>query len=184
MLDDGKARLKRHDVLRKFVSLWHGDQERKYDAEPYVNHLERVADRCPGSCFEVAICHDLLEDTECTPDVLYGKLLEIGYGKGSARRIVVDVMEVSNDFESSSSDLDRRTRKDLEAERLSRTSGTVQTVKCADIEDNLTDIVQHDPGFARKYVPEKIRLLHRLDGADGDVWDSALQTALDALESS
>jgi len=53
-----------------FVTKWHGEQKRKYTLEPYTSHLVNVA--LMVKSYEddtvlttAALCHDLLEDTEC-----------------------------------------------------------------------------------------------------------------------
>lgn len=58
------------EELVKFVMCKHGDQVRR-QREPYVNHVLRVAGMCKSvSAKKVALCHDLLEDTDCSVEEL------------------------------------------------------------------------------------------------------------------
>jgi (p)ppGpp synthase/HD superfamily hydrolase len=58
------------DEAIKLASWYHKDQ--KYADEPYINHLERVCQNVKdcnyGEDYQVvAILHDIIEDTNCTP---------------------------------------------------------------------------------------------------------------------
>ncbi|WP_205677179.1 hypothetical protein [Antarcticibacterium arcticum] len=62
--------------------------------------------------------------------------------------------------------LNRRLRKEKEVERQSKISRELKTIKLADVIDNTRDIVENDPDFARKYVPEMEHLVEALQGGD------------------
>ncbi len=58
-------------ALFDYVKEMHGGQKRKYTGAPYYTHLLSVADRVEqyvqnGYETEIALCHDLIEDTECS----------------------------------------------------------------------------------------------------------------------
>lgn len=59
----------------------------------------------------------------------------------------------------------RRERAELEAQRLAGVSARGKTLKCADVDTNISSIVERAPDFARIYVPEKRLLLPSLAGA-------------------
>lgn len=66
--------------LFAFVTLKHFGQKRKYTNEPYVNRLRAVAEMADGKCkfgYEIGLCHDLLEDTDCTGAELSETLLRL-----------------------------------------------------------------------------------------------------------
>ena len=74
----------RQQKLYEFVKEAHGDQLRKYTELPYITHLIAVAEKVLPYAnkypliWEVAICHDLFEDTEITYRDLYLNLVEFG----------------------------------------------------------------------------------------------------------
>lgn len=56
-----------------FATKYHAGQMRRGDAEPYINHPIRVAERLghlPEHVRAAALLHDVLEKTDCTLDVL------------------------------------------------------------------------------------------------------------------
>lgn len=55
--------------------------------------------------------------------------------------------------------MDRRSRKDREAARLSSVAPEAQSIKYADIIDNVTDIMREDTNFATVYVREAKKML-------------------------
>lgn len=63
-------------VAKEFASSIHADQEKFYDAKPYVMHLEQVANVLlyfgfyDRTILAAAYLHDLLEDTEVPRDVV------------------------------------------------------------------------------------------------------------------
>ena len=59
----------------------HGDQKRKTDGSPYINHPQAVADMLKENNFSdiviaVGLCHDVLEDTDYYPTKLKEELGE------------------------------------------------------------------------------------------------------------
>jgi hypothetical protein len=65
--------------------------------------------------------------------------------------------------------LNRRWRKKKEAERMSKINWGTQTIKLADILDNLPGIVEHDLKFAKTYVREVEVLLENLQDGDASL---------------
>ncbi|MDQ3290702.1 MAG: HD domain-containing protein, partial [Bacteroidota bacterium] len=131
-----------------FVTEKHGQQKRKYTHEPYVNHLVRVALKVKDYTHDsrmamAALCHDLLEDTECTVAELYQFLTNIGLTNANSDYICLLVKELTDVFTSEVyPQFNRKTRKELEAARLWEISPEAQTIKYADLIDNTTSIVQ------------------------------------------
>jgi len=81
------------DEAIKLASWYHKDQ--KYADEPYINHLERVCQNVKdcnyGEDYQVvAILHDIIEDTDCTP-----LEIEKQFG-GEIRDAVVDITHPKN----------------------------------------------------------------------------------------
>lgn len=153
----------RQSLLFDFVKLKHGDQKRKYTGEPYYTHLYSVAEivsQYEDGLIEIALCHDLFEDTQCDFNELYKALVSFGYGRNEAYDICTCVKELTDVFTHTDYPyFNRKKRKILEAERLSKCSYKAQTVKLADIMDNSKSILEHDKSFGGVYLPERIHLL-------------------------
>jgi len=156
----------RQEKLLEFVKEQHGEQVRKYTGEPYWHHLVSVAQivsKYEPDGIEIALCHDLFEDTKCTKTCLYEHLTENGYKHSEAiiiRNCVVDLTDVFTT--ENYPKLNREERKKREAERLGTIYELSQSVKYADLTDNTSSIVKHDKGFAKKYLQEKIRILDQM----------------------
>lgn len=155
------------EKLFEFVKNYHGDQMRKYTNEPYWHHLYSVAkitSQHITGMVEVALCHDLLEDTKCTAQLLSNHLTrDCNYSLGFATSIVSGVKNLTDEFtHEAHPEMNRKERKLKEAYRLSYIGGECQSVKYADLIDNTKSIVLYDPGFAKTYIPEAIELLDRL----------------------
>lgn len=165
----------RQEKLFEFVKSQHGDQKRKYTFEPYWNHLLSVAEIVTGYndaeqdvSIEVALCHDLLEDTKCTPYELMRFLTKNGYTDPEPTFIVFAVKELTDRYTKENfPQLNRKQRKDLESIRLGKISELAQTVKYADLIDNTSSIVKHDLNFAKTYILEKIQILSEM--RDGNI---------------
>ncbi len=83
-----------------------------------------------------------------------------------ADAIVAIVVELTDIFTSADyPDLNRRERKEREAQRLSTISMRAKNIKLADMIDNSADIQKHDPKFAKTYLTEKVNILHGLRDA-------------------
>jgi len=161
----------RQEDLLQFVKECHADQVRKYDDEPYWNHPYRVAEMVSGlnidGLIEIALCHDLFEDTECTASTLRDLLESIGYEYTESSMICIGVSDLTDVYTAEMYADNRETRKRWEANRLAVIKPDHQTVKYADFIDNTKSIVEHDPGFARVYLREKKDVLEIM--TDGDV---------------
>jgi len=128
-------------ILRaaQFAAWKHRNQRRKDAAgSPYINHPLELAQvlwvegkvRDP-IVIAAALLHDTLEDTETTPGELRGE-----FGPAVAR-IVEEVTDTKW--------LKKRTRKQLQITRASRSSEGAKLVKLADKICNLRDIIASPP---------------------------------------
>ncbi len=151
-----------------FARRVHANQKRKYTGNPYFDHLAEVAgivstvavDLCLSPLCNVshdiiiatAFLHDCREDQGVSTEEIearFGIMVAIGVSDLSD-------MEQGN----------RAERKAASRERLSKCSGWIQTIKCADLISNTSSIVRHDPKFAVTYLEEKRLLLDVLTKAD------------------
>ncbi len=73
-------------------------------------------------------------------------------------------------------DGNREVRIRLDREHLARSSPEAETIKLADLIDNMSSIVAHDKGFARSYLREKELLLEVLRHGNMDQWQRAFET--------
>lgn len=170
--------------LLAFCALHHFHQKRKYTNDPYINHCRAVADMADGLCkfgYEVGLCHDLLEDTDCSVDELENALLRFGYGIDTII-IVRCVIELTDVYTHEAfPQLNRTKRKSLEAERLHKISYEAQTVKYCDLINNTESIVEHDKGFAKKYLAEKKTILKGMNTGNPQTYKKCCNVLRNAL---
>lgn len=145
----------------EFATEAHGQQLRKYIEEPYIEHPKRVArlvKTVPHTSEMVcaAYLHDVVEDTPVSIQDIERKF---------GRKVAALVHELTDEFvKENYPHLNRRKRKEREVERQARISTEAKTIKLADVIDNTRDILKHDLGFARRYVPEMAALTEALQG--------------------
>ena len=172
--------------LLEFVKEMHGDQKRKYTGEPYWHHLVRVANMAGKHinhpyAFEIGMCHDLFEDTDCIHDNFCKELINIGYS--NIFDIVDSVNELTNEFtEIKYPNYSRDERKMREKLRLSKSKILSQSVKYCDIIDNISTIVEEDPKFAEVYIEEKFNVLKECRKGDIHLFVKAFNTVQQAKE--
>lgn len=171
----------RQQKLYEFVKEAHGDQLRKYTELPYITHLIAVAEKVLPYAnkypliWEVAICHDLFEDTKVDFQKLMYGLGKAGYFSNDAYEITYCVFELTDQFTSEDyPDMNRTFRKQLEVKKLSKISELSQTVKYADLIDNTSSIVDHDHEFAKVYLMEKDMYLKAMNKGEWDLFVEAV----------
>lgn len=147
----------------EFARKAHGNQQRKYSEEVYIEHPIRVAEmvRSVPHTHEMicaAYLHDVVEDTPVSLQDIERKF---------GRKIAALVEELTDEYEKENyPHLNRRQRKRKEVERQAGMSPEAKTIKLADVIDNTRDILKNNPGFARKYIPEMEALTEALQGGD------------------
>lgn len=172
--------------LLEFVKEQHGAQVRKYIGTPYWEHplsvAARVAKYEPTYGVEVSLGHDLFEDTACTFDQLFNKMIEIGYSREFSYDVCQYIKELTDVFTKENYPyLNRKKRKINEAKRLGQTSKVAQTVKYGDLIDNTSSIVEHDPEFAKTYLAEKKDLLNEMKSGNKYLYTECCRTLENAL---
>jgi (p)ppGpp synthase/HD superfamily hydrolase len=175
------------EYVKNYADRAHGQQLRKYTGERYIVHPVRVLEMTrrynADICIQVAcLLHDVLEDTPVTADELRDALLQV-LDKPEAARVVSLVIELTDIYvKEHYSGLNRRTRKDKEAARLAGVSPEAQTIKYADIIDNVTDIVNEDSDFAQVYVREAKKFLQLMVAGNVQLREKAVQLIDQCLE--
>ncbi|UKT65603.1 hypothetical protein [Pedobacter mucosus] len=153
--------------LEAWVAEQHNWQLIKKTDKPYYSHLTAVAEVAGDKerlGWEIGLCHDLLEDTDITPKGLRQALLGFGYSKRDADLVTLCVIELTDFFTSAAyPNLGKPERKSLEVARLLTISPLAQTVKYADLLDNIKWVLRYDKKNASQYLKKKRKLLLRLD---------------------
>lgn len=184
MKHESSKNVDRKSHLIGFVALMHHPQTRKYTGEPYHLHVQSVGKMADNKCdfgYEIGLCHDLLEDTECTVEYLHERLTRFGYKEDEATFICDKTVELTDVYiHENYPKLNRATRKQLEAERLHKVSYEAQTVKYCDLIDNTKSIVKHDKGFAKVYLQEKERILLGMTAGNPKMYKLALKSLQNA----
>lgn len=155
----------------EFAGRAHAGQVRKYTGEPYIEHPARVAKLVWDATGDHAACaaawlHDVVEDCNVPLDKIH---LFFGHRVGALVDMVTDV--------SRPEDGNRRARKALDRDHLALADAAGQTIKLADLIDNTSSIVGHDPDFAKVYLREKRELLAVLTKGDRGLWERAAAAA-------
>lgn len=170
----------------------HGEQVRKYTGDRYIVHPLRVMEMVREFNNDIrvlaaALLHDVLEDTPVSAFEMERSLSEVMSGR-DAQKVTQMVIELTDIFvKASYPGLNRRSRKEKETRRLSKVSPEAQTIKYADIIDNVTDIVRQDADFARVYVREAKSMLRAMTGGNTVLRNRAVgvvEESLSTLEKS
>lgn len=174
----------------EFITEQHGLQRRKYSGEPYVEHCIEVAELVykyteSEMLWIIAMCHDLLEDTECTRYTLRSFLLTLGFQDiALSNQIVSGVIDLTDEYTSENyPDKNREERKKAEAKYIGTKVHYIHTIKYADIISNTRSIVAYDSKFALTYLPEKVQLLHYMRKGDINLYIQACAEVYEGLRS-
>jgi (p)ppGpp synthase/HD superfamily hydrolase len=156
-----------------FAAQAHDGQQRKYTGLPYITHPIAVAEivRMAHGTDEMvaaALLHDVIED--CNVPI---EMLRYHFGDHVAKLVgmLTDPKVEGN----------RAVRKAAARDQLAQASAAAQTIKVADLLDNTSSIVEHDPKFAQVYLAEKLELLAVLDRAKPGLRAEAIDRARFAL---
>jgi (p)ppGpp synthase/HD superfamily hydrolase len=154
-------------------------QKRKYTGEPYINHPVAVCkilqdhSSWPVSDEMIAasLCHDTVEDTPVTIEQITDEL-----GKDVANL----VFWLTNP--SRPEDGNRKTRKAIDRAHTAQAPVEAKNIKLADLCHNAHDIVNGNPGFARKWLGEMAQTLEVVGDADPALLKLAHQTLINAQD--
>ncbi|KQS36321.1 hypothetical protein ASG14_12945 [Pedobacter sp. Leaf194] len=174
------------EKLAKWVAQKHNGQLIKQTGLPYFSHLLNVANTSKifsAFGFEIGLCHDLLEDTQTTFRELIDALKKSGYDDAVANHIGKCVTELTDvygkrDFPAFS----KKERKKREARRLLTISPDAQTVKYADLIDNIAWMLAFDKKNVKKYLKRKQILVLNLDQGNPQLRAKALKLIVNSLK--
>lgn len=153
------------------------DHKRKYTNELYHVHPERVAKlvasvTSDAEMIAAAWLHDVLEDVAPQNPQFSADVICSNFGD-RVLQLVLDVTDVS-----SLKDGNRAVRKAIDREHLGRASDDAKTIKLADLIDNIIDITEHDPNFAKVFRMEAILDLPHLQSGNKQLYQSVSQLLL------
>lgn len=142
---------------RAFATKAHEGQVRKYTGLPYITHPEAVMEIVRSvehteAMLAAALLHDVVEDC----GVSFNELQTL-FGL-HVRDLVFWLTDPSKP-----SDGNRAKRKEIDRLHLCRAPPQAQTIKYADLIDNLSSIEEHNPKFSAVYKEEKALLLAVMD---------------------
>lgn len=167
------------EYVTGFADAAHGKQVRKYTGERYIGHPVRVMGMTReynnDICMHVAaLLHDVLEDTMVSAGQIEAALSDVMAAEqvDKVLRLVVELTDVYT--HDNYPRMNRRARKEKEAARLATVSADAQTIKYADIIDNVKDIVSQDFEFAKIYIREATRILTVMTNGDATLRHRAL----------
>jgi (p)ppGpp synthase/HD superfamily hydrolase len=145
--------------VREFALAKHGGQVRKHDGRPYIDHLDGVVAILTEHGFKsaeiiaAAFLHDTIEKSDTTIE-------ELGRAFGLP---VAELVYWLTDNENGSAE----SRALQAAWRLSRAPWNAKLIKLADIVDNGTAVVQHNPDFGPIFLDEKRLQLKTMAEVEG-----------------
>lgn len=175
------------EKVKMFADQAHGDQMRKYANERYIVHPIRVMEIVREFTQDVpplaaSLLHDVLEDTSITPEQLKYFLDSVMTQDDSNEtfKLVNELTDVY--IKANFPKLNRRSRRSREAERLATTSEMAQTIKYADIVDNVNDIASQNTDFAIVYIRESKQLLTMIPKGNQALYLRAQQVIDDAMK--
>ncbi len=155
------------DVLA-FATEAHKGQKRKYTGEDYIVHpisVSKLVKKHGGSEIQQAgaLLHDVVEDTQYT-------LADINANFGSQVATLVKWLTDTSRPE----DGNRKTRKEIDRNRLGSAPADVQMIKLADMIDNSTTIFTLDKNFAPVFKREMGELVDAMTKVEGSsLWKEA-----------
>lgn len=160
--------------IRDFADRSHGDQLRKYTPDRYIVHPVRVMERLQQITNDPiilasALLHDVLEDTPTTAEDILEFLAPL-LGRPAAEKTTKLIIELTDIYvKSAYPRLNRRERKQKEAERMSKVSAEAQTIKYADILDNSREIIYQDVDFAPIYLKESRQMIKAMTNGNTEL---------------
>jgi len=155
------------DVLA-FATEAHKGQTRKYTGEDYIVHpisVSKLVKKHGGSEIQQAgaLLHDVVEDTQYT-------LADINANFGSQVATLVKWLTDTSRPE----DGNRKTRKEIDRNRLGSAPADAQMIKLADMIDNSTTIFTLDKNFAPVFKREMGELVGAMTKVEGSsLWKEA-----------
>lgn len=168
------------NLLAQWVALKHRGQLIRRSGKPYLDHLLAVAEMAASFTtfgYEIGLCHDLLEKTVTTAADLKQNLISFGYNSDQAAYITSMVLELTDVYTKSAyPHLSKETRKEKEGQRLITLSAGAQTVKYADLADNIQWVLKYDTEQITSYLLRKKPLVASMSKGNAVLRQQVLDT--------
>jgi (p)ppGpp synthase/HD superfamily hydrolase len=161
-------------AITDFADKAHGEQKRRYTPDRYIVHPIRVMELCKAYTTDIAVLaaallHDVLEDTEVNKEALLDFLLQV-MDERKAKRTLALVVELTDVYiKANYPTWNRRKRRAKEAERLAGSSKESQTIKYADILDNIRELPEDDD-FSIVFLKECKNLLKSINKGEPQLY--------------
>lgn len=156
--------------------IYHALQRRKYTDELYYKHLEAVSNKVidwgygdDAHMICAAWLHDIVEDQDFPIETIKR---EWGFETAQYVWYLTNYPHVAGN---------RQKRHEMDVERIAKAPWQAKVIKCADLFDNTSTIVDHDPGFAKVYLREKSDLISEIIG-DSDVSNKIIEEVVKVYE--
>lgn len=132
----------------EFAAKAHAGVTRRWSGEPYVEHPARVAASLAALGFDPDVVaagylHDVIEDCPVSAEELAAEF---------GPRIAALVVEVSNPKKVPG--MSKADRLAAVVNHLAASSYGGASIKLADMLDNSSNVAEHDPAFAKWYLPQ------------------------------
>lgn len=167
--------------VTEFADQAHGSQMRKYTNQRYIVHPMEVMHICAEitdalPLLSASLLHDVLEDTEINEREIM-TFLQTLMSTSDAQITLDRVIDLTDIYTKVAyPNMNRRSRKEQEHQRLSQVHPDSQTIKYADIISNSIDITANEPEFAIVYLKEMRALLKVMDKGDLFLYNKAVET--------
>lgn len=184
-------------IAKLFARIAHGiiGQKRKYSGARYTVHTEAVNKTVmkhggTSAQGQASHLHDYSEDVvtklEAEGRLITLAILQFLYRHLFSHYVRHLAFELTDQFSSEKMpNVNRKTRKTMEAERIAKISDDAKTIKLADLLDNSESIVKDDPDFAITYLKEKAAMMKGLRGGNPALYalvEKQLQEAVIKLD--
>ena len=167
-------------LLADWVARQHSGQLIRRTNDPYFAHVLNVAKMAAPYAllgYEIGLSHDLLEKTSVRPETLHRQLMQLKYIKDEADNITNAVIELTDVYTKTNyPKTGKAVRKREEARRLITISPAAQTVKYADLYDNICWVVKHDLENAAAYLQRKNELIFKMIAGNPVLREHLLKT--------
>jgi (p)ppGpp synthase/HD superfamily hydrolase len=152
------------EKIKDFAERAQIGPRRKHSPESEASHPLQVMHVCSAYIWHrevlaAALLHGVLEEKQVSERELLA-FLESSMQAAEAKRTFALVKELTDEYtETSYPQWNRKKRREMEAERLSKASSAAQTIKYADILVNCESIATTDPKLAPQYLTECLFIL-------------------------
>lgn len=173
-----------------FVTEKHKGQ--LYGTEPYITHLQRVANRFDTNDLymrSLSLLHDIMEDTKTTYKEVKELITEVFKSLPEIEEVqetlvatfILDLESLTDNTKDKYPALNREQRKSMYRNQLQWASYQAISVKYADIIDNLSTIFESGKSkeFIKLYIQEKDEILRYCHHGNWELYKESITVLVD-----